>query len=113
MGARVTKATTIKTRMTRLPPRSGAALKKKKIGWGDVERNRIISETRVIGKKMWKVGSGYHRRSLAETGIGRYKKIIGPGLRSRKLENQVIEARIGASILNRMTHLGMPKPYKL
>lgn len=96
-----------------IPPRSGAALKKKGVGWGDVERNRIIKENWVIGRKLWKIGSGYHRRSLVETAIGRYKKIIGGGLHSRKLENQITEARIGANIINRMTHLGMPKSYKI
>jgi IS5 family transposase len=96
-----------------IPPRSGAALKKKNISWGDVERNRLVKENWAIGKKTWKIGSKYHRRSLVETGIGRFKNIIGPSLHSRHLKNQIVEARIGISILNRMTHLGMPKSYKV
>jgi hypothetical protein len=38
----------------------------------------------------------------------RYKTIIGRRLRARILPNQRIEAKIGCSVLNRMTSLGMP-----
>lgn len=96
-----------------IPPRSGAALKKKDIRWGDVERNRLVLENHFVGKKTWNKASGYSKRSLVETGIYRYKTIVGDKLRARKFENQKTEIRIGASILNRMTHLGMPKSYKL
>ncbi len=96
-----------------IPPRSGAALKTKGLTWGDVERNRLLHEHHLLGKKEWKTASGYSRRSLVETAIGRYKGILGAGLRSRKMATQVTEARIGAKILNRMTHLGMPESYKV
>jgi IS5 family transposase len=95
-----------------IPPRSGAAIKKKNLSWGDVERNRLITEKRFWGKNDWKKVSGYHRRSLAETGIFRYKRIIGGSLHARKLANQQQEVRIGAMILNKMTQLGMPDSYK-
>ena len=61
------------------------------------------------GKKRWRERSGYHRRSLIETQIGRWKKMLGGTLSSRKLTNQRIEARIKAMILNQLTALGMPK----
>lgn len=96
-----------------IPPRSGAALKTKNISWGDVERNRLIHENHFLGKKLWKTASGYSKRSLVETAIGRFKAIIGPQLRSRNLKNQKTEAKLGAKILNQMTHLGMPKSYKV
>ena len=96
-----------------IPVRSGAALKKKNISWGDVERNRIIKETHCLGKTSWKQGSGYSRRALVENAIGRYKQSLGARLHSKKLENQQTEVRIGAKILNKMTHLGMPKSYKV
>ena len=47
------------------------------------------------------------------TPSGRYKAILGPGLRSRLLANQRTEARIGAKILNKMTHCGMPESDKV
>lgn len=96
-----------------IPVRSGAALKQKNVGWGDVERNRIIKETHCLGKDVWKYGSGYTRRVLVETAIGRYKQTLGARLHSKKLENQQTEVRIGAKILNKMTHLGMPESYKV
>lgn len=44
-----------------IPPRSGAALKPKNISWGegDVERNRILKENHLLGKKSWKRASRY------------------------------------------------------
>jgi hypothetical protein len=38
----------------------------------------------------------------------RYKAIIGRGLRARTLPAQKTEARVGCSVLHRMTRLGMP-----
>lgn len=96
-----------------VPPRSGAALKLKKISWGDVERNRLVRENHLLGKNAWKTGSGYTKRVLVETAFCRYKKIIGPMLHSKKLRNQKTEVRLACKILNMMTHLGMPKSYKL
>ena len=98
---------------TIIPPRSGAALKLRNPTWGDVERNRILREKHVLGKDAWKKGSGYTKRVLVETGFCRYKKIIGPLLHTRNLCNQKTEVRLGAKILNKMTHLGMPKSYKV
>ena len=95
-----------------IPPRSGAALKPKKISWGDVERNRLITEKHLLGKDAWKTGSGYTRRVLVETAFCRYKKILGPMLHGRKLSTQKTEVRLAAKILNKMTQLGMPDSYK-
>ena len=96
-----------------IPVRSGAALKRKNISWGDVERNRIVKETHRLGKDAWKYGSGYTKRVLVETAIGRYKQTNGARLHSKKLVNQQTEVRIGAKIINKMTHLGMPESYKI
>ena len=71
-----------------ISPRSGAALTKsperKPISWEMVQRNTNIQGKCQLGEKEWKVASRYHQRSLAETGIGRFKAIFGPGLRSRE-----------------------------
>ncbi len=40
--------------------------------------------------------------------MGRYKQMIGNYLRSRSLENQRTEAKIGVTVLNKMTTLGRP-----
>ena len=52
--------------------------------------------------------TGYGRRSLAETGIGRYKAAIGPRLRARTLPGQQGEAAIAVEVLNRMIRTAKP-----
>jgi hypothetical protein len=55
--------------------------------------------------------SGYHRRSLAETAMFRFKTIFGDHLNARETQRQKSEARIKCSALNRMTRLGMPDSF--
>ncbi len=66
---------------------------------------RMIGEK---GRMGWQRAVGYGRRSLGETAMFRYKAIIGRSLRARSLPAQKTEARVGCSVLNRMTRLGMP-----
>jgi len=56
---------------------------------------------------------GYHRRSLAETTMFRFKMIFGGKLRSRKFENQAVELFLQCTALNRMIQLGKPDSYKV
>lgn len=72
------------------------------------QRNKILEKIDKNGKEKWKKESGYHRRSLAETGMFRFKKIFGNNLYSRKIETQKKEAQIKIKVLNKMTGLGMP-----
>jgi hypothetical protein len=74
-------------------------------------RDEAIRSIRRHGRKKWKRTQGYHRRSLAETAIFRFKQIIGRGLRARRLAGQVTEARLGSKILNEMLALGRPDSY--
>ncbi|MCY4434963.1 MAG: IS5 family transposase [bacterium] len=76
-------------------------------------RDEILRAIRQKGRKGWKQESGYHRRSLAETLIYRYKHLIGDQLRARSEANQQIESRLGCAILNRMIHLGKPQSYRV
>ena len=95
-----------------IPPRSGAALMKAKT-WGIVERNKNVREKWVLGIKLWKKARNYHLRSLVETGMYRQKQILGDRLRAIDFSRQITESRIRASILNKMTQLGMPKSCKI
>ncbi len=74
-------------------------------------RDQNLRRIRQIGRKQWKVEAGYHRRSLAETAVFRFKIIFGNTLRTRTLSRQITEARVKAAALNRMTQLGMPDSY--
>ena len=60
------------------------------------------------GRMAWQKATGYGRRSLAETGIGRYKAAIGPQLRARTLAGQQGEAAIAVEVLNRMIRTAKP-----
>jgi Transposase DDE domain len=59
-------------------------------------------------RKLWKKLKGYHRRSLAETAMFRFKRLFGNDLKSRTLETQKAESRAKCEALNIMTRLGMP-----
>lgn len=74
-------------------------------------RDEALRFIRRHGRRKWKRVHGYHRRSLAETAIGRYKRIVGRVLSARTLVRQQVEARIGVEVLNRMSALGMPESY--
>jgi len=60
------------------------------------------------GRMAWQRATGYGRRSHAETAMFRYKAVIGSSLRARTLPSQKTETKVGCSVLNRMTRLGMP-----
>ena len=65
------------------------------------------------GRKQWKKESGYHRRSLVETGFFRIKTLFGSKLKSRLFCNQAKEAFARCVALNKMTGLGMPGSYQV
>lgn len=93
-----------------IPPRSNAVV------WDNGEadaRDATIRRIEEIGRNAWKQESGYHRRSLAENGIFRLKRIFGSLLASRTLARQKTEVRIRCAALNRMTALGMPESHKI
>lgn len=68
---------------------------------------------REVSRELWKQTSGYHRRSLAETTMFRYKQLLGGMMRARTLKRQAREAFIGCVALNRMLDLGRPQSYTL
>lgn len=61
-----------------------------------------------VGRKMWKVASGYHKRSLVETAMYRLKRHFGDRLQSKKEEHQEKQMEARAFALNIMTDAGMP-----
>ena len=60
------------------------------------------------GRLEWQRLTGYGRRALAETAMGRWKRLIGPRLRARTLPGQQGEAALAVSVLNRMTRTAKP-----
>jgi hypothetical protein len=57
----------------------------------------------------WQISTGYGRRALVETAIGRYKAIIGRRLRARSFHAQQTEAAIGCTVPNRVLECARPK----
>ena len=97
-----------------IPPRKGARI------WqhGNCKTERHVRDQnlrriRQVGRQQWKQESNYHRRSLAETTVFRFKTIFGDRLQTRRVENQFKELLLKTSILNQMTHLGMPDSIKI
>lgn len=74
-------------------------------------RDENLRTIRKVGRKRWKEESGYHRRSLAETAMFRFKTIFGDKVPSRLFENQRTQLLLRLKALNRMTLLGMPESY--
>jgi hypothetical protein len=56
----------------------------------------------------WQKASGYNKRSRVETAIGRYKQVIGDGLRFRKDGRRATDVRVAVHALNRMLEFGRP-----
>lgn len=97
-----------------IPPRKGAKI------WQHgnckaerLDRDNNLRRIRKIGKKAWKLESGYHQRSKAENAMYRFKTLIGDTLSSRTEPNQMVDIKLGGKVLNILASLGMPDFYKL
>jgi hypothetical protein len=96
-----------------IPPRQDAKIiQHGNAAQAPLARDENLRAIREHGRRRWKEQSGYHRRSLAENFMFRFKTILGPQLNARTFDAQQIEVRIGCMILNRMIALGMPDSYK-
>ena len=71
-------------------------------------RDRHVQLIAEKGRMAWQKATGYGRRSLVETAIGRYKHIIGSKLRARLPNSQQGEVAIAIQILNRMIRIAKP-----
>jgi IS5 family transposase len=97
-----------------IPPRKGARIEKHGNRHGKEKmRDKNIRAIRKLGRKQWKKKTGYHRRSLAETTMYRFKNTFGDKLTSRVQIQQIIEVKIKCMVLNKMAKLGMPVTIKL
>jgi IS5 family transposase len=97
-----------------IPPRKGAKIWQH--GNSKAERHNRdenLRRIRRVGRKAWKQESNYHRRSLAETTMFRFKTIFGGNLSSRKFGNQAAELFIKCAALNRMIQIAKPDSYRV
>lgn len=97
-----------------IPPRKGAKIWRHANSKAERHvRDENLRRIRKVGRKEWKRESNYHRRSLAETQVFRFKTIFGDRLQTRQIDNQFKELMLKSAILNRMAHLGMPDSVKV
>jgi len=94
-----------------IPPRANAVepIDDRPLG----QRDQHIAAISRDGRMKWHVSNGYGKRSLVETGIGRYKSITGSRLRARSLPGQQTDVAIGCAVLNRMLDCARPKSVRL
>lgn len=90
-----------------IPPRASAVTSTEDVE-AQSRRDRHIRLIAGKGRMAWQRATGYGRRSLAETAVGRYKGIIGSKLRARILPAQQGEAAVAAEVLNRMIRVAKP-----
>lgn len=95
-----------------IPPVDGA------VHWpasqaGAPERNEAVEHISQSGKQNWKNESGYHRRSLVENLMYRFKTLTGDRLWARDVDVQDAEVAVRVGIINRMVVLARPKSVRV
>ena len=91
-----------------IPPRSTAVAWPPQANGQPHPRTTLLEYRQQHGDKAWKIHSGYHRRSLAETAMFRFKTLFGERLSNRRFDTQTTQAYARLAAMNIMTQLGMP-----
>ena len=95
-----------------VPPRVDAALSET-AETAPTQRDRHIQAIKARGRMAWQKDSGYNVRARVESQIGRWKRVIGDGLRFHTDEAQVTEVAIAVEVLSRMLDLGRPNSVRV
>jgi len=90
-----------------VPPRT-TAVPSETAETAPTQRDRHLQHIAEHGRMGWQKASGYTRRALAEAAIGRWKQVIGDGLRAHTDERRATEVEVAVYTLNRMLALGRP-----
>jgi hypothetical protein len=90
-----------------VPPRS-TAVPSETAETVPTQRDRHLQFIAEHGRAAWQKASGYTTRARAETAIGRFKQVIGDGLRSRTQARRAAEVAVAVHTLNLMLDLGRP-----
>ena len=95
-----------------VPPRS-TAVPSEAAETEPTQRDRHLERIAEKGRMGWQKLSGYNKRSRVEAAIGRYKQVIGEGLRSREDGRRSTEVGVAVHVLNRMLELGRPNSARI
>ena len=90
-----------------VPPRS-TAVPSETVATAPTQRDRHLQCIAEHGREAWQKTSGYTTRARVEATIGRFKGVIGDGLRCRTDQRRVTEVDVAVHALNRMLVLGRP-----
>ena len=88
-----------------VPPRA-TAVPSNAAETAPTRRDRHLQHIAEHGRMAWQKASGYTKRALAEAAIGRWKRVIGDGLRAHTDERRATEAEVAVYTLNRMLEFG-------
>jgi len=95
-----------------VPPRANA-VPSDTAATAPTQRDRHLQHIAEHGRLAWQAASGYTKRARAETGMSRFKQVIGDGLRSHTDERQATEVGVAVHVLNRMLELGRPNSVRI
>ena len=90
-----------------VPPRS-TAVPSETAETAPTQRDRHLQSIAEHGRAAWQKVSGYTKRARAEAAIGRFKRVISDGLRSRTDRRRATEVDVAIHALNHMLELGRP-----
>ena len=90
-----------------VPPRA-TAVPSDMAATSPTQRDCHLQHIAEHGRMAWQKASGYTTRARAEAAIGRFKQVIGDGLRSRTDDRRATEVNVAVHALNRMVELGRP-----
>jgi hypothetical protein len=95
-----------------IPPRATSTIPPDP-GMDASRRDVHVHTAAALGRLGWQEVTGYGRRALVETTMGRYKALIGTRLRARHDAGRHTEAAVGAVVLNRMLAAGRPNSVRI
>jgi DDE family transposase len=95
-----------------VPPRATAVLSAT-AETEPTQRDRHLQCIAEKGRIGWQKVLGYNARSRVEAAIGRYKQVIGDGLRFHKDERRATEVAVAVGVLNRMLEMGRPTSVRI
>src|SRR4051812_396684 len=95
-----------------VPPRS-TAVPSATAETAPTQRDRHLQLIAEKGRMGWQKASGYNARARAEATVGRFKQVIGDGLRSRADGRRATEMDVAVQVLNRMLELGRPESARI
>src|SRR5918995_1159124 len=109
LALRVPDHTTLSRRAATLEvPRPSTAVPSKTAESEPTQRDRHLQHIAEHGRMAWQKASGYTERARAEAAIGRWKQVIGDGLRARTDQRRATEVNVAVHALNRMLEFGRP-----